>query len=225
MDKPLIPARLSDITAQQAVHLEDQASDVVRYPDPIPPDLLLMVDIESLALGVRPVITQVALLGYDLREDEMLDARHVEHYPIDPQLSLNPPRIISGSTLAWWMDQSDEARARFKLSTSTDFEDLVALARGFIQTFNKLTQNGKANYEICAKGPQFDLAAIETLLNELGLEAPWAYDRVVDLRTMLKRAGINPYNVANPRGFVKHVAFWDSRAQINQYLACLRSAD
>lgn len=204
-----------NLAAHQAL---DAQTEGKAFPDPTPPDLLLMLDIESLSLGARPVVTQVAMLGYDLQEDELLDTRHVQYYPIEPQLQIIPPRRIMASTIAWWMKQSDDARSRFEFSTSDDFEDLRALARGLIATFNQLTRNGTLNYELVAKHPQFDVVAIETLLEELGFVKPWAHDRVFDLATHLKSAGVNGKNVHKPAGFIPHVAFWDARWQIAQYL-------
>jgi hypothetical protein len=192
------------------------------YPDPTPPSRVLMLDIESLALGTRPVITQVALIGYDLEEDELLDTRHVQFYPVDPQQQIIPPRRIMASTIAWWMKQSDEARVRFEQSVSDDFAELPALARHLIATVNQLTDDGKIPYEIVAKGPQFDVAAVETLLEDLGLKTPWDYRNVRDLRTLLATAGINEKNIPKPAGFVPHVAYWDARWQLNQYLAARR---
>lgn len=194
------------------------AAPEIRHPDPTPPAMIVMLDIETLDLGPRPVITQVALLGYDLNEDELLDSSHVHYYPIEPQQKIIPARTISASTIAWWMKQSDEARERFELSTAVDFEDLVALARNLVTVFNSLTRNGTTNYELVARGPQFDVVAVETLLTELGLEVPWDYRKVRDLRTMLAMAGLNEKNIAKPIGFIPHVAYWDSRYQIVQYL-------
>lgn len=199
------------------------ATSAAGYPDPTPPDIIVAIDIESLALGPRPVITQIAMLGYDLQEDELLSPTHVHYYPIEPQQRIIPARVISASTLAWWMKQSDEARDRFELSTATDFEDLVALARNLVTVFNRLTDNGKANYEVMAKGPQFDIVAIETLLTELGLEIPWNYQRVRDLRTMLALAGLNERNIPDPAGMIPHVAYWDARKLIDSYLAAKKA--
>ena len=195
---------------------------VEKYPDPIQPEVILMLDIESLALGPRPVITQAALLGYDLNEDELLDSRHVQYYPVDPQQMIIPPRRIMATTIAWWMKQSDDARENFELSTSNDFQDLPALGRNLISVFNQLTNNGTRPYELYARGPQFDVVAIETLLEELGLEKPWKHDSVRDLRTLLALAGVNPKNVVKPAGFIPHIAYWDARWQINQYLHAKR---
>jgi hypothetical protein len=199
------------------------AGSADKHPDPTPPELILMFDIESLALGPRPVVTQAALLGYDLNEDELMEPRHVQFYPVDPQQMLIPPRRITAKTIGWWMKQSDDARDLFDQSTSDDFQDLPALGRNLISVFNQLTNNGTRPYELYARGPQFDVVAIETLLEELGLQKPWAHDAVRDLRTLLAVAGINPKNVAKPAGFIPHVAYWDSRWQINQYLAARRA--
>jgi len=188
-----------------------------------PPDMIVMIDIESLALGTRPVITQVAMLGYDLQEDEVLNQRHVQFYPIEPQQQIIPPRNISASTIAWWMKQSDEARERFEKSTSTDFNDLKALIQHLLVTFDSLTDGGKAKYEIVAKGPQFDIAALETLIQELGFEVPWRYDLVRDLRTYCAAAGIDSRTVPQPTGMIPHVAYWDAVWQIDMYLAAKKA--
>lgn len=212
-------AQVIEDTTRSAI-IPEAAKDLLpAFP---PTTQLLMFDIEALSLDTRCVILQAALLGYDLEEDELLETRHVQHYPIDPQQEIIPARKISGSTLSWWMKQSDEARERFELSTATDFEDLVALVRNFISVFNQITKNGTTNYEICAKHPQYDLVAMATLIKELGLEVPWNHQRVTDLATDLRRAGINPKNIPTPKGFIEHVAYWDARWQIEMFLACKR---
>lgn len=205
-----------------ATESQPRATPEVIHPSVPEADLLLMVDIESLALGSRPVITQIAMLGYDVQQDELLQDWFNQFLPIEPQLQIIPPRKIQASTIAWWMQQSDEARELIHLSTGEDFEDLVAAIRGLISTFNRLTLNGTRNYELCAKGPQFDIAAIESLIGELGLDVPWKYDRVTDLRTDLRRARITGKEVQKPVGTIPHQAYWDARWQIEQWLECRR---
>lgn len=183
------------------------------------PRLLLMVDIESLDLGPRPVITQIAMLGYDLEQDVHLPTRYVEFLPIQPQLDAIKPRTISASTLWWWFQQSDEARLRFEQNLGDDPFDLQYLAKSFVDTFRKMTA-GYDSYVICARGPQFDLVAIESLLLELDLTVPWRYGWVEDLRTLMRKAKLHSSDVPQPEGFIHHVAYWDSLWQISQYLAC-----
>lgn len=217
---PLSPLKLKGF--QEVPDNAEVAQPSPRFADPAPPTLLIMVDIESLALGPIPVITQVAMLGYDLEEDEYLDISHSHYYPMDPQLNLPRPRKIQGQTIAWWMKQSSDARERFELSTAEDPEDLVALCRNLVTVFNQMTRL-HPEYEICAKHPTFDIVAIETLLNDVGLKVPWDHRRVTDVATDSRRALTNPKNVEKPSGFIEHVAYWDARWQVNQYLAARKS--
>lgn len=168
------------------------------------------------------------MLGYDLTEDSLLDPRHIHHYPVEPQQRLIPPREIHLGTLIaradWTTTKGIDFAQQLRLSSATEFEDLASLCRNFVVVFNQLTNNGKANYEVVCARPQFDIVAIETLLAEVGLEKPWAYDSIIDVRTMLKRAGINHKNVPLPSGCTPHTGFGDARWQINQYLAAVRGA-
>lgn len=109
---------------------------------------------------------------------------------------------------------------RFENNLGDDPFDLQYVAKSFVDTFRRMVA-GYESYVICARGPQFDLVAIESLLQELDMEAPWIYDRVEDLRTVLAHSKIDPKEVPTPEGFIKHVAYWDCRYQIDQYLAAL----
>lgn len=213
--------------AEDAAEREaDARAALPIYPDPIQPDIIISIDIETLALGPRPVITEIAMLGYDLNEDSLLDPRHIHHYPAKPQQKIIPPREIHIDTLIaraeWTTTKGIDFAQQLRLSSAPDFEDLASLCRNFVLVFNQLTSNGKANYEVVCARPQFDIVAIETLLEEVGLEKPWGYQSVIDVRTMLKRAGINHKNVPLPGGCIPHTGFGDARWQISQYLAAVR---
>lgn len=192
------------------------------HPDPTPPQLHIHFDIESLDLGPRPIITQVAMFALDLDEDVILERKHYEFYPVQPQLRLPTPRTFAFDTLVWWMDQSKEARDRLRQSSSNEDEEIPALLRHLVTTFNKMTNGGKIPYEIWARGPQFDLVAIESLMADYGLTPPWEYNKVRDLRTLLALAGINSRNIGKPAGFVGHAANWDVRYQIDQYRVSIK---
>lgn len=198
-----------------------EAAESHRYPAPPQAGLLLMVDIETLSLANRPVITEVYLGGYDLENDEYLDQAHHQFYDIDPQLAIIPPRSIQGATLAYRMKESDEVRRNMELCSGTDFEDLVATARGFVRTFEQLVQNRK-DYIFVSARPQFDVNAIGTLLAELGLPVPWSYDSIVDLRSLQRMLGINHKNTPLPAGAIPHTANGDVRWQIEQFLEVKR---
>lgn len=184
------------------------------------PTLGLMLDIETLDLGARPVILQIALYPFDMETEEPIHDALYQHLPIQPQLDLIPSRTISAETLFWWMQQSDEARAAIEFNLSDDFDELPILMQQLIRRFNKLT-SGK-EYELIAKGPQFDVVAVETLIRDCGLTPPWRYDRIVDLRTLQRYAGVSSRDLTPPKGFIAHRADWDCKFQIETYFETKR---
>lgn len=183
--------------------------------DYVIPKVGIMCDIESLALGVRPVITQIAFYSFSMDDPETI-VRHVWNYlPIQPQLELLPPRVIQAKTIGWWLQQSDEARRKMLESMDGDFTDLQALLRHTVREFGFMVEGLKpGEYELIARGPQFDIAAFETLLQECGVEVPWGYATIRDLRTKMSDAMITTNDVAKPDGFISHQAGWDCIYQI-----------
>lgn len=182
----------------------------------------LMLDVETLGLGSRAIVTQIGLYGFSMETEELLpDPLHI-YLPIQPQLDLVPPRTITAETLVFWMDQSAEARAGFERNLSDEFEELPILMRQFVRRFNSFTKNGELEYELIAKGPQFDAVLVETLLADCGMRAPWRYDRVTDLRTLMRSAGVHNRDITPPIGFIAHRADWDCKFQIKAYFEAKR---
>lgn len=187
----------------------DEQSNSVGGP------IILMADIESLDVGPRSVVTQIALYGLDSDEDTLLDDRVWSFLPIQPQLDLIHPRTISAGTLGWWMEQSDEARSMFQRSVLEDYDSLIVLMRHLTREFHSMTRG--RTYELWARGPQFDIVNIESLYRDCGMRAPWEYNQVQDLRTLMKQAGLRSEDVEKPAGFIAHQAAWDCKWQLNQY--------
>lgn len=172
----------------------------------------VMVDIESLALAPKAVVTQLAFVAFDLDDPDTTIRTDEEYLPLDPQLVLS--RVISGDTLIWWMGQNEQARKRFEANKGNDFQELVALVQSWIRKFEQATA-GAEKVEVYAQGPQFDIVTIESLLADLGLEAPWKYNQIRDLRTLMAEAGMDKSTVPMAPGLVSHHALSDCRHQIN----------
>ena len=188
--------------------------------DIVTPTRGLMLDIETLDLGARPVVTQIALYPFDMETEEIIpDALHI-YLPMQPQLDLIPSRTMSADTLLWWMRQGDPAREVFERNTSDDFDELPVLMKQLVRRFEKLTHG--VEYELIAQGPQFDVVAVETLLKDCGLKAPWAYNRIIDLRTLTRYAGFSSKDVEPIQGFIAHRADWDCKQQIKVYFEAKR---
>lgn len=178
------------------------------------PDVGIMLDLETLGRGPRAVVTQVAMVAFEIGNPARWVREVNEFLPIQPQLGLR--RDIDASTLIWWMQQSDDARSRFKYNEGHDLGELESIGRSIVRKFNSITQDGARSYEVWARGPQFDAVILESLLVDLGLEAPWKYDTVRDLRTLMKLAGVDSDEV-DSTGITPHVALDDCKFQIRGY--------
>lgn len=181
------------------------------------PEVLLMMDIESLDVGPRSVVTQVGLVAVPAVDPETILGVISIHLPIEPQLTLK--RTISAKTLIWWMQQSDKARSEFALNDSDDFEELPSLLRHLNR---KITQfvDGR-EYELYARGPQFDVVNVESLMKDLSIKPAWEYGRVRDLRTVMAMAGLSSKDIPrDTEAYPEHVAVADCKFQ----LFCLTEA-
>lgn len=179
--------------------------------------LILMLDTETMGLSPKSVVTQLALYPYDPEEDTVYDNQVIWSFlPLQPQIDAG--RVIEADNILWWMTQSDEARAMFDRNTG-DSHTLMVLLQHFVHRFRELTKG--VDWELWAQGPQFDVPLVENLLRMFQLPVPWEegmdYRRVRDLRTLVAEAGIDPYSVEKPTGFVKHQAGWDCRYQLRIY--------
>lgn len=180
----------------------------------------IMVDLETLDLGPKSVITQVGIIGFPLDDPETEMRRINEYLLVQPQIALS--RTISFDTVAWWMEQDDKARARIKENQGTDMEEFLASVRGIHRKLSELIASvGNRNVEVWARGPQFDIVNLQTLFVDCGLDTPWPYDSVMDLRTLGRLAGVSSSEI-DRAGLVPHVAIEDCKFQIRHYVEAIR---
>jgi hypothetical protein len=180
----------------------------------------IMLDLETLDLGPRSIITQVGIIAFPLDDPETEMRRISEYLPVQPQFELK--RTVSFATILWWMEQEDAARKRLKESDGNDMEELLALVRSVHRKLGDLIRAvGETNVELWAKGPQFDVVNLETLFVDCGLQTPWRYDSVMDLRTLTRLAGIKTEMIGR-EGLVPHVAVEDAKFQIRHYVEAIK---
>ena len=178
--------------------------------------IVVMLDLESLDLGPKSVVTQVGIIAVPADNPDEEIRRIDQYLPVQPQIQLG--RSMSFSTIFWWMGQEEKARMRFIDNDGDDMEELLALVRSVHRKLTDLINSvGRKNVEIWARGPQFDVVNLETLFSDCGLDTPWNYDSVMDLRTMLKLAGVDKTDV-DMTGIVPHVAIEDCRFQLRCYV-------
>lgn len=193
----------------------------------------LMLDVETLGVSSQAVVTEVAMIPFDMYDEDRF-SDHVGEYrdylPLDPQVATGA--ICEASTIKFWMEQDNKARLKMANRLAGDAGTLArALERAAhtILTWRNsanadLTQEqrdaGESNFELWAKGPQFDVMLLERLLSSAGIRLPWVYHEVRDLRTLIKEADLNlDTEVTKPVDYVQHSAKSDCRFQIASYYA------
>lgn len=140
-------------------------------PEPIP--YACMVDIET--LGVRPTsqIVSIGAVMFDHTglKNEFYMSVDLKCYDQDVGFT------VDGGTIAWWMQQSQEARAVFSLDTTGIFNVLQAFANWY--HYNSGTW-------IWANGTDFDCIILEHAFKVCGIKVPWKYNAKRDFRTMAR---------------------------------------
>ena len=182
----------------------------------------LMLDIETLGVNSRaPVLQIAAILFNPLTGDCIEESAFNYHLTLEDQF--NNGRIADASTIAWWMQQSDEARAAvFGTKEFPAIRMDTSFALG--QLANHFKWEG---LDVWAKGVTFDIGMVGSLYEEDTLvqwtAPPWQFWRVRCMRTLSALGCDEAMNsVEKPAGFIAHDALSDCRLQAKQVYAALK---
>lgn len=178
---------------------------------------VVMIDLETLGMASNAVVTQIGVVAVTADDPEEPILVAAEYLPIDPQLILG--RSVTGDTIIWWMNQSEETRKEFERCSGNDMGELQALVRSIHAKITRL--NNDYDAEIWARGPEFDIVKLESIFADLGLDAPWAYHKVRDLRTLMAAAHLSKDDVSKD-GLVLHRALDDAFFQVRCYAEAIK---
>lgn len=163
-----------------------------------------MIDIETLGkkpgaavLSIGAVMFGAAGLGETFYAPVLLQSC------IDVGLTIDP------ETVAWWMKQSDEARA-------AAFVADAAPLKVVLMCFTEWFVAQKARYPWC-HGATFDVPILDAAYEACGLQAPWKFYDVRDTRTLYDLAGVK---VDRSKG-THHNALDDAHAQAKAAMKAL----
>jgi exodeoxyribonuclease VIII len=134
----------------------------------------LMIDLETLGTGTDAVIVSIGACYFDIHTGETGD-KFYEALNITNQLAFD--RKIDPSTLSWWMGQSEEARKVFTETSDMDIRSQLEMFCEWIRV------SGSNSVHVWGNGSSFDISILEHALNQFGIEIPWKYSNVMDLRT------------------------------------------
>lgn len=124
-----------------------------------------MIDLETLATTADAVILSIGAVRFDLDAGLVFDEPESVFYrsiAIDSQ----PARKITGSTLAWWMMQSEQARAVFVEPTSSILDALCDLTQW-------VDPQPGTQPNVWSNGADFDLPMLNHVYEQESWEPPW----------------------------------------------------
>lgn len=160
----------------------------------------VMADIETLGTGSNAVMISIGAVRFDPATKQITDRFYTR---VDPQSCMDAGLTVTGSTILWWLQQSQEARDQFKGALPS----LKMALDGFTAWMKKMP--GK--HRVWGNGATFDNVILTNAYAALKMERPWGY---TDDRCYRTIKALYP-DVAKPSGtgLVGHRADHDAEYQ------------
>lgn len=173
----------------------------------------LMLDFETLGSAATTCAVSLGAVAFN-REGIIAEASY--EFNLDEQARLG--RTFTGDTLAWWMRQSETARAVFnskepKLKMAEFFEAFEA----FIDNAARKVGEKRDQLKPWGKGSNFDISILEDMYRTQNREMPWKFWNVRCYRTFAELTKCEE-RVNRPHG-THHTAVEDARYQAQCVLA------
>jgi len=177
----------------------------------------VMIDIESLGTKPGAVVASIGAIAFEPTYADPIGRSCSS--TIDIADAQARGLTIDGDTLAWWMRQSEEARAStFKGEWHLD-EALLHLSK-FVDETRAFSTEGVVR--IWAHSPSFDVALLEAAYKVVGLKAPWNFREPRDTRTLFDLAGLDFKAFPAEAGAIEHDALSDARHQVRAVVESYR---
>lgn len=170
----------------------------------------VMVDLETLGNGSDACIIAIGAVAFDASGVSMNTFYRV----VDAQSSVDAGLKIDASTVMWWMQQSEAARAAFKRKGEPLGDALLALT-------NWMQVVGASNeVNVWGNGATFDNVILTNAYKAVRLPRPWPYWADKCYRTL---KGEYP-DVKMAKSGTAHNALDDARMQALHCIAIKRAA-
>ncbi len=177
--------------------------------------LSMMVDVETMSADPSAAI---ASIGWCFFDDESVSPPVTQHVDLDS--CIRAGLTVEGTTMSWWMRQSEQARTAFvngQLKALSLEEALNRLERDFLST---CTSQGK----VWSHGANFDVPILEHAFFRAYRRKPvWKFWNVRCTRTLFDLAGGKIETFGGPRTGVYHEAGDDAAYQARAVQNALRA--
>ena len=171
------------------------------------------MDIETLSTKVDGVILSMGICFFDDEKEQPFDeivANGIEIF-FDREEQEQAGRITDFNTLKWWKEQGEYARRVLEPGVTIKRRELHPHLEAFC-TKQDLSYNWVKKYcRWFTRGPHFDIAMSDSMLDEDNVSPPWKYYRVRDIRTWLECNGMpDNLKLVKPKTMVPHNALHDA---------------
>ena len=168
------------------------------------------IDLETLGTRYNAPVISIGVAQFD-PDTGKLGATFYREIDIDSAIKAGK---ASGSTLAWWAQQSDKARRVFspenKVSLATALDELSTWLRGMAMA-----------PKVWGNGAGFDITILEHAYENgcVGLKEAWHFSNVRDMRTLVDVVGLSKVAWPERKG-VHHNALDDAIYQAQVISLC-----
>jgi len=147
----------------------------------------ISIDIETLGISSSSVILSIGAVVFSRKhglENEF-------YQELEGSSQLAEGRTFEDKTLQWWLTGNAKLRGSEQRELPETLRNLSSFCKSHMT----------ADSTIWAKGTDFDISILSHAYRQVGLEIPWNYSKVRDLRTIAKlfppvdlAANLDPHN-------------------------------
>lgn len=177
----------------------------------------IMIDTESFGVTPGSAILSIGAVKFDPEAGRLGETFQCH---INLASSLLAGLTADADTIAWWRQQSDEARAQLLQPVSLTLQDALFDFGRFLVTDQAGDPSGDP--VVWCRGGSFDFPLLAAAYKAVGQPLPWKFWNERDCRTLLKVAGYTHGFTEKKHAGVAHSALDDARHQAEETLACLQ---
>lgn len=164
----------------------------------------VMVDLETMGTSAGCAIVSIGAVRFD-PEKGAIGSEFFRS--IQLQSSLDSGLRVDGSTVIWWMQQSEEARKEIIIGTDLLAQSLMDFSRFF-------PEDG----HLWGHGAYFDPPILEAAYRAVGVPLPWKFWNVRDTRTLFDVSRVYPERTKG----IHHKALNDAKVQAEAVILAYR---
>jgi DNA polymerase III alpha subunit (gram-positive type) len=164
----------------------------------------VMLDLETLSLKPNAVILSIGATAVGREQDGFYRKLGTFYFPVGGF-------DIDRNTLAWWNEQSPEAKAE-AFSGKADIKEVLHEFRDWFP----------ADAIIWANGAAFDIPVLTYAYGYFGMQVPWNYKNVACYRTLANLFDCSNYQEPEGRETVAHISIADAKWQAHKLEWILR---